>query len=329
MKATPLVSVLTSCYNAGEFLSEAIESILRQTFKDFEFILIDDGSTDNTLDIISGYAAKDDRIVLIEKKNTGLAESLNLGIWKAKGSLIARMDADDISFPDRLEKQAAYFKKHKDVILLGTECIEIDRAGRMVKQHRYYIEHRALIKCVERGGSLFPHSSVIYKTEAVKQINGYRNRLNGAEDLDLWMRLSFLGKICCLSEPLVKLRKHEASITARSEESIILLYGTVVSYLLRKNGYLDPIEQDERLCKVFLSWIKERLVKEHVLQLSQFYLDLREKLYRKDVNIFRRIIQLMIDLVVSPYKFKFLHQKIFGSALSAKLTAEWIQINAA
>lgn len=323
--AAPLVSVLTSCYNAAEFLPEAIESILKQTFKDFEFILIDDGSTDNTLDIISGYAAKDDRIVIIKKKNTGLADSLNIGIWKARGELIARMDADDISLPDRLEKQVAYFQKHRDVILLGSGCNEIDKEGRVVKQHHYPIGHRSLIRCFERDGSPFPHSSVIYKTEVVKRINGYRNRLNGAEDLDLWMRLSSLGKISCLNVPLVKLRKHEASITARSEKSIILSYGARVSHLLRNNGYLDPIEQDERLCEEFLSWIKERLVREHALRMNQFYLDLRNKLYCKDVNIFKRIIQLMVNFAVSSHKFKFLHQKILGSDLVFKLTNEWME----
>lgn len=327
MPMNPKLTVLMAVYNGEKYLKEAINSILGQTYRDYEFVIINDGSIDGSVKIIQSYS--DERIRFIDnEKNIGLSSTLNEGIELATGEYIVRMDQDDISLPTRIEKQVAYLQKHKDVILLGTGCIEIDRAGRIVKQHRYHIEHRSLIKCFERGGSPFPHSSVIYKTEAVKQVNGYRNRLNDAEDLDLWMRLSFLGKICCLSVPLVKLRKHEESITARSEKSIILSYGARVSYLLRKNGYPDPIEQDERLYKVFLSWIKERLVREHVLQISQFHSDLRKNLYHKDVNISRRIIQLMINLAVSPYKFKFLHQKIFGSALLAKLTAEWIQVNA-
>jgi len=221
----PIISVLTPVLNAAKFLPEAIESILGQTFKDFEFILIDDGSTDNTLNIISSYAAKDDRIILIEKKNTGLTDSLNVGIRKARGKLIARMDADDVSFPERLEKQIAYLRKRPDVILLGTGCIEVDEFGRKIKQHRYPAEHKSLVKhLVEKVGSPFPHSSVIYKTETVRQIDGYRDRLNDVEDFDLWLRMSLIGKIRCLSEPLIRLRKHAASITARGEKLVILSY---------------------------------------------------------------------------------------------------------
>ncbi|MBU2596810.1 MAG: glycosyltransferase [Planctomycetes bacterium] len=324
---TPVVSILTSCYNAAEFLPEAIESILGQTFKDFEFILIDDGSTDNTLNIISGYAAKDDRIILIEKKNTGLTDSLNVGIRKARGKLIARMDADDISFPDRLEKQITYLQKQKDVILLGTGCIEIDRIGRNIKQHRYSTGHKSLIRCFEKGGSPFPHSSVIYKTETVRQIDGYRDRLNGAEDFDLWLRMSLIGKIRCLSEPLIRLRKHAVSITARDEKSVILSYVVRLSHYLRKHGYPDPVEQDEKAYQTFLSWLEKRLIEEHVLQIRQFCLNLRKEWYCRDINILLRSAQLIMRLISSPYKFKFLHQKILGSALAARLTNEWIRIN--
>ncbi len=321
------VTILMAVYNGEKYLNEAIDSILEQTYHDYEFIIINDGSSDGSGKIIQSY--NDERIRFVNnERNIGLASTLNKGIKLSTSEYIARMDQDDISLPTRIEKQVAYLQKHKDVILLGTGCIEIDIAGKMVKQHRYHIKHKHLIKCFERGESPFPHSSVIYKTEVVKEINGYRNRLNDAEDLDLWLRLSFLGKIGCLSAPLIKLRKHEESITAKSDKSIILSYGARVSYLLRKNGCLDPIEQDERSSEVFLSWIKERLVKEQVLQMIKFYSDLRKKFYRKDVDIFRRSIQLMIGLVISPYKFKFLHQKIFGSVLSVKLTAEWIQINA-
>ena len=106
----PAVSVVMSCYNASRFLAEAIESILRQTFTDFEFIIIDDGSTDDTLDIIRTYAQTDPRIVVIEKANTGLADSLNVGIGAARGEWIARQDADDVSFPDRLFHQIEFLR---------------------------------------------------------------------------------------------------------------------------------------------------------------------------------------------------------------------------
>ena len=319
------VTVLMAVYNGAKYLEQAINSILKQTYQDFEFLIIDDGSTDDSAKLIQAY--RDERIRFINnEKNIGLASTLNKGIKLSTGEYIARMDQDDLSFSTRIEKQLVYLQKHKDVILLGTGCVEMDREGRMVKQHRYHIKHKYLIKCVERGGSLFPHSSVMYKTEIVKQINGYRNRLNDAEDLDLWMRLSLVGKIGCLSEPLIKLRRHEESITAKSEKWIIVSYGARISHLLRKKGCPDPIEQDDRLCEVFLNWIKEKLVKEKEFQRIQFYLELRKIFYRKDINVIRRSIQLMIGLADFPCKWKFLCKNIVVSTLSEKLTAEWIQL---
>ncbi|MHB8130909.1 MAG: glycosyltransferase family 2 protein, partial [Mobilitalea sp.] len=118
----PEVSVLMSCYNASRWLSEAVDSILRQTFENFEFILIDDGSTDNTWEIIQKYRAQDKRIIALLKKNTGLADSLNIGLNEAKGEWVARLDADDISLPERLFEQFKFVQKNNKVGLLGAGC---------------------------------------------------------------------------------------------------------------------------------------------------------------------------------------------------------------
>ena len=119
VKATPLVSVLMSCFNAADWLVESVDSVLRQTFTDFEFVIIDDGSTDGSLAILQRYALQDERIVVVPKANTGLAESLNVGLRCARGEWIARMDADDEMYPDRIDKQVNYLNRNPTVSVVG------------------------------------------------------------------------------------------------------------------------------------------------------------------------------------------------------------------
>ncbi|MGO9953181.1 MAG: glycosyltransferase family 2 protein, partial [Dissulfurispiraceae bacterium] len=142
----PEISVLMSCYNASKYLAEAIESILNQTFDNFEFIAIDDGSRDNTSDILKDYARADSRIILLEKENTGLTNSLNIGLKTARGKWIARMDADDVSLPNRFEDQLEFVQVHAGVILLGTSCIVIDQSGKVIRRYEYTAVHHQLIK---------------------------------------------------------------------------------------------------------------------------------------------------------------------------------------
>src|SRR5438270_280343 len=115
-KNIPKISVIMPAYNAQKYISQAIESILNQTFKDFELIIIDDASQDNTAKIIGDFARKDNRIIYLRnKENLKLSKALNLGIKKAQGKYIARMDADDISLPDRLDKQFSFMEKHQEI----------------------------------------------------------------------------------------------------------------------------------------------------------------------------------------------------------------------
>src|SRR5688500_1611394 len=124
-RSTPTVSVVMSIYNAERWLEEALDSVLAQSFSDFEFLLVDDGSTDGTARIIARYAARDDRCRVITKHNTGLSDSLNVGIERARGEWIARLDADDIAVPTRFEEQLTYLRKNPGVVLLGTGFDEI------------------------------------------------------------------------------------------------------------------------------------------------------------------------------------------------------------
>ena len=135
----PTLSVIMSVYNAEKYLSQAIESILNQSFEDFEFIIIEDCSTDNSLKIIKNYVINDKRIRIIQKaknkKMRGFIENLNIGLSEAKGKYIARMDSDDISHPDRFEKQVLFLDSHPNVFMVGSAINFIDENGKLIRKY--------------------------------------------------------------------------------------------------------------------------------------------------------------------------------------------------
>lgn len=325
----PKISVLTSCYNATEFLADAIESILSQTYEEFEFILIDDGSTDDTSAIIKHYAAKDNRIVFIEKGNTGLTDSLNVGISVARGEWIARMDADDVAFPDRFEKQINFVMGHPEVVLLGAGCITIDRKGREIQKYRYPATHDELIKQIEQCGTPFPHSTAFYKRSVVQSVGAYRNRLNGAEDKDLWLRLSSIGRIGCLSDPLIKLRKHSASITAaKGNRLTVLSYAAVISYFLRKNDYTDPVEERESRFHLFLSWSENKLLDAKVFESERLWSEIgREWRAARGLRILKVAAVTTKQLVFTCGGWLLLKKRFLGSKLAREIAMEWGRSN--
>jgi len=322
----PKISVLTSCFNAERFLREAIESILSQTFKDFEFILIDDGSNDNTLAIIKSYKSHDSRIVVISKKNTGLTDSLNVGLARARGEWIARMDADDISCPTRLEKQLKFINKNPDIILLGTSYFTINCDGLILKKYIHPREHKKIVRRIERSGPPFPHSSVLYRRKVVQQVGGYRGVLKYAQDCDLWLRICLVGQISCLREPLIHLRRHNGSITAQNSKPEIFSSAGRVAYYLRKNGYLDPLDLDENKSQIFLNWIEEKLNENGVFELGRYNSSVKDEwLSLTNRNILRKSL-VMVARLACAQGFKLLESKAFGSKRAEKLAAEWVSV---
>ena len=203
-----------SVYNGERFLRTALDSILGQTFRDWELIVVDDASTDSTPDILAGY--RDPRIhVLRNEKNCKQAVSSNRGIAAATGRYIARLDADDVSLPDRLTEQVAYLEKHPEVTLVASAAYFIDEAG-----SRIGLQPGALSDCELKFtfASRNPviHSTVVISAEAAKRLNGYDEdpRYWFTEDYEFLSRLASYGKACVLPEPLVEYRVHPASVSA-------------------------------------------------------------------------------------------------------------------
>ena len=321
----PEVSVVMSCYNAGRWLSEAIDSVLAQSFRKFEFILIDDGSNDETWQIIQSYRDRDNRIVAISKKNTGLADSLNVGINLAKGAWVARLDADDLCERTRLEKQIEFVRNNPDVVLLGTGFVEIDDHSRVLKRHVYPSHHNNLVRHLERLQSFFPHSSAFYRVDMAKQAGGYNVRIRRAEDKRLWLELSSRGLIACLPCPLVKIRKHSNQISHdnNGRRQIVDAVAATVCHFLRKSGANDPSLGDSpEEWDIFIDWVNTRIDEIGVFAKRKTWDDARIEYF----SVKNKLISIIIFgfcLLRSDHTLSLIYEKVFGSDLPVRLAREW------
>jgi len=231
-------------YNAERYLREAIDSILGQTFTDFEFIIIDDGSTDGSPEIISQY--KDKRIKLVRKaRNEGLVSALNLGIELASGKYIARMDADDIALPQRLEKQVAFLDSHPDVAVVGTRAWRFDPAGRIIESMISVTKWEDVHRYLRSSANRLIHGSVTMRTDVVRRLGGYRQQFRHAEDIDLWLRILDHAKICNLPDKLMFYRSNPSGV--RLTKILEAAHSSAYAfdcYLRRINGLPERTYED-------------------------------------------------------------------------------------
>jgi hypothetical protein len=210
----PFVSVVMSVYNGEKYLDQALQSVLDQTFRDFEFIIINDGSTDATSQILGRKARSDFRISIYNQKNRGLIASLNRGCHLAKGKYIARMDADDISAPDRFEKQVSHLENHPEIGVLGTWVRIIDKGGAPQFSWSYPTDP-SLVKWTLLFRDCVVHPSVMMRRETISSLDFYRPEALHIEDYDLWARATPVTKIANLPEVLYIYRAWEGNICSR------------------------------------------------------------------------------------------------------------------
>lgn len=211
----PLISVLMPAYNSEAFVGEAVASILAQTFTDFELLVIDDGSTDSTRDVLE--AIRDPRLRLVSNPhNMGLIRTLNRGLELATGHYVARMDADDVSAPERLERQVEFLESHPDVDVLGTMVNLINEDGKQFGAIRGYpTDPKAIHRFLLRECCLI-HPSVMFRKNVVLAAGGYLPAARHAEDYDLWLRLSDHHEIANLAEQLVSYRMHRNQVSIKN-----------------------------------------------------------------------------------------------------------------
>jgi glycosyltransferase involved in cell wall biosynthesis len=210
------VTVLMPAYNADKFVSQAIESVLAQTWRDFELIVIDDGSTDNTLEILKEYAVRDGRVKVYSQPNAGLALTLNRGIGLASNEWIFRMDNDDLMRSNRLERQISFIEEHPELAVASSLVRHIDGHNRVIgKDNSKLFTQEEIDKLVAAKELIgFCHPATAFRKSAVQAVGGYRKQFWPAEDLDLWNRLVENGyRLLVQPEYLLDYRMHGNSAT--------------------------------------------------------------------------------------------------------------------
>lgn len=206
--ANPLISVVMPVHNALPFLDESIKSILEQTFTNFEFVILDDASTDGSGELLREWSQRDRRIRLFKsEKRQGLSGSSNLVVSKARTAIVARMDADDISHPERLRREWDIIESYPDVVVVGTLCIGIDATGRQVRPRDRW-------RLLRRSGYIpFPHGSVMFRRGVFNEVGGYYQETIGAEDQELFSRMAARGRVVTLPDVLYRYRYHSSNAT--------------------------------------------------------------------------------------------------------------------
>lgn len=213
----PTLSCILPVYNGGAYLKDAIRSILDQDYSDFELILVDDGSTDKSLEVSKAFALTDSRIRIFARPNSGLVATLNFAIGQAAGSFIARMDADDVAHSSRFRRQLEFLTSNPDCVVVATRVNVIDEHGERIRTSK------PNAWCSDQyfpaGGITICHPTTMFRLSAFARTKGYREEFFAAEDYQLWYEMSEHGRICELPDVLLDYRVHSASVSSRKMES--------------------------------------------------------------------------------------------------------------
>jgi glycosyltransferase involved in cell wall biosynthesis len=238
-----------SVYNGENFLHEAVKSVLDQTFTDFEFVIVNDGSNLTTRNMLEYWTALDKRIILINNvENIGLTKSINKALACTNGVYVARMDADDISYPDRLEKQVNYMEKNRSTKCLGTNVIIIDEEGN--RKNNLKLNEFDLKKRLFKRNSLV-HGSLMFEAEALRGVGGYNERFVLAQDYDLLLRLAEKYEVGCHPDLLYQLRSSKDNLSTK--KFFRQLYFTAVA----KYEHELRVKNTKHRFLIRLIWIRE------------------------------------------------------------------------
>lgn len=237
----PTISCVMPAYNAQRYLRSAIESILQQTWGDFELIVVDDGSTDQTLPILREYEKKDARVRPISRPNTGHTGAINDGIAAARGEFIARMDSDDLALPERFFKQLEFLRQHPEVVLVGASVELIDPYDIPIGESIVPTTHSEIdAKLMEGSGGTIPHPVAMFRRSAYDRVGPYRSKFNGSEDLDLWLRMAEIGRVANLPEILLKYRRHYQSFSFAKNQVQMQHKANILGEACERRGLPKP-----------------------------------------------------------------------------------------
>ena len=295
------VSVIMPAYNAERFIGDAIESILSQTLRNYELIIIDDGSEDRTYDIISQYARKDNRIRVIRQNNSGISNTLNRGIAEARSPWVAIMHADDVALPQRLEKQLQATQANPNVVVWGTYAYHISSRGKILSisqtgpiSENEFHERRRIGELM-----IVLHPSAFIKKEIVQRVGGYNPDFDGSEDLELFDRMAEHGAMVALPEPLICYRIHSSSISM-NRFFLMRKFIRYIKYrqLARLNnqfcGSFNEFQKEYKRAPVLKRWRRS------LDDLSQFYYRNAGLNYGEE-RVGKALFQFMLSTVLNPF----------------------------
>jgi len=245
----PLISIILPVYNGEKHVTECIESMLSQTFQNFEFIIVDDASTDSTPSILEKFAKNDNRIIIItHKENLKQTAAANLACEVARGNYIARIDADDLALPNRLEKQYNYLENNLDIGVLGTWVDIIDNSGKTINKW-YTNPSKGYLEWTLIFSNIFAHSSVMFRKNIAEKIGFYQSP--EAEDFDLWSRMNRISGIGCIPITLQQRRVWDGQLNLKvPDETLECVYQIMqknINHIIKKPSSLNKIENVRKL----------------------------------------------------------------------------------
>ena len=239
-----LISVIMTVRNSEKYVSQAIQSVLLQTYRKFEFVIIDDCSTDTTFEIIKEFEQKDKRVKVFRNRfSKGPAESRNIALRMAKGKWVSIIDSDDIFLPKKIETQVNFIKNNNEIIFVGTSLLFINEVGSHIAFYKYKNNSQNLKKEILKNKSFPPHSSYFIKKEYLEKIDGYNNRYSMAPDYDLLLRLQDFSekKFGVCEEVLTKVRLHDENRSLKKINKY-----TQLDYAILANVCFNIYKKDQK-----------------------------------------------------------------------------------
>ena len=324
----PRLSVITASYNCAQYLREAVGSILNQTFSDFEMVIVDDCSSDGSFELAQKLAKEDARVwPLCMPQNSGPAATRNFGIQTARGEWLGILDGDDVAMPRRFEEQFKLIDQDPNLIMVSSNSVSINSDGDALRAHTYPTNHEDLVRNLHGRKAIPPHSSMVYRKDLVDAIGGFNVRFKRSQDYDLWLRLSELGRLASVPQPLVKMRKHSSNISNTEGGRMQYLYGcaAAVCHYLRAAKRPDPsVGVDEDYWIRFWTWLTGLPVVNDEFERRTAWSKSRERYWgckSRSVGMFG----LASDLLRSGHATALLWEKTFGSSLPKHLAQEWMR----
>lgn len=230
-----VVDVLVTVYNGDRYIAQTLDSVIAQTLQNWRLIVVDDQSTDRTAEILHEYAVREPRLLIVKGKHKGIAAAANIGLHHVTAPFVARLDADDIAMPQRLQVQVDYLQRHPDVLAVGSDVMLIDERNQPLRRRKAPVGWESIREILKTRNCMC-HPSAMIRTSVLRDIGGYREKFKNSLDYDLWLRVAEVGKIENISQDLLLYRRHAFQISAsgNSHRQTIYSVGAVTDFFLRK-----------------------------------------------------------------------------------------------